>query len=1379
MRRTSRKLRWLGILAALFAVGFVVVRTWVVPAIIVRQIEAQYHGKVVVGDWWFGLNSAGISGVKLSESNAPDAPVWFTADRISTDVSIARLIRGRVMPTRIEIDRPKVDFRLDAKGQPLTKVPVDDTQGAGAKGKPAAVPLPEIIARDGVVTLAQDGRKPMILNGVEARLSPVPDGSNLSVKTDDPIWGQVAVTGHFDPTFKSGTFEIDSSPGFVADTKKLESIPFIPADVWSNLEPRGPVDAKVKITLNADSPKPVTVHTELTLKGTTARLNTLQVEATDATGRVIIDDALVRIEDLKGRTIDGTIAAKGLLDFGQKVPRFDLDVRLKDIDVTKTPAAWQLGEVGATGRISGRVDLKVKLDPSGPDLTGTDGRAVIEDGSFQGIPIKSMDLGLRADGKDLQYETLPQGSVDKNNLDAPTTTKLLAEGGPSPASGGLSVPESVLAALPLLDLASREQNFLGWAAFLAKEAIDYMADHPSGRQKGGLRLPRTITTQIELEDVDLLTLIDKGKKFGIEIPVPVAGRFSIRATATIPLGTLGDVKAYAFKGDATLRGASIDHVDLGLVTTHVELARGVLDLSDFRGQFVDRPSGNANDPPRPTPDVPTRGPLPTGAFRGHLRASISPRGSATAHLEGERLPLGEVFAPFLPNPSPISGELTLLSDAKVDLGTIADPKTWSLNGHLDSRRIKYQSAILDQVATRFEVQQGHAIISDFAARLLGKPLTARANLELAAPHRFDGGVTVEGWEIGEVLKFVPGLPNIPAIAGVLDAKGEASGALQPLDISTRGAARVLRASVGPSPIGNVGFQWKTDAEVIAITGLELFAFGGKTTGEARIPIRPGQPLRASAELNGIDVAKLSAAIPDQSVILTGKADGRIDLTMPLDASVIEGRVKLVAPDLTVREGKGQAQGIAVRSLLVQAVARNGLVDYEATAEGLGGKFRFHGSAPVAADLSKVVSDGEALGVGFRVGEVWKGLGMSGSLAQLDGVGAFDANIRARIQPFQPAGRGRFELRDLRYGKVSGLGGLKGVATLTPPTWRVEQLEGELLGGMVSGDAHSESFSGGSKVVGFDLKMDRVNLSKIARMVPSLAKEVEGFGSARVAGRLADAVQASAEILVPRARAFGIPIIDLRFPAEVEMVPATGSGSINSRHWTARVAGGSVRGSALNRFGHDQSFQAEVNLTGVDLEVLSKFHPTGKRPPTGKVSGKLTLHGPNPEHLDKVRGRVDLDLDDASLVELPLFKEMDRFLGASGGGGLFEDGDVHGTIANKTLYVEQMTLTGRLIQVHATGSIAFNGGLNLEVLVNTNSKMSSSDLALLGLVPGIGQALGRGEEAVRRMANVLENSLLRFRVSGTTANPKVQLDPGIAVGGDAVGFFSTIIKPQGR
>ena len=1390
MRLPARMGRWVGLFLVVLVVAIGVVRTWVVPAVLVSQIRKQYHGNVILGDWWLNGSSAGIRSIQLGESDAPDAPIWFSSGPITTDVSLRSLLRGHVLPTRVEIDRPKIAFHLDAKGQPTTKIPLPPSKpGPGEK---PGIPLPEIDVKGGEVTLQQEGRGAMVLKGIDARLRPDAKGESIDLTTDDPTWGQVKVAGHFDPTFKNGELEIDSSPGFVAEPDKIARIPFIPAEVWANLEPRGPVDAKVKIRLAADAAKPVAVHTELTLKGTSARLNTLQVESTDTTGHVVIDDATVRVDDLKGKTLDGTIAAGGTLDFGRNPPRVDLDLRLRDIDVTKAPAAWQLGELGATGKLTGKVDLRATLPRSGPDLSGSEGSAVIENGSFQGIPIKSLSVAMKASGGDLRFETLPEGTLNKASLEsAPTVPAAKAEGpGDAPnlveALAPNLVHHDLVAAagdaLHLVKLATSGDGIGHFGIALAEEFAADVVARRSGQKPGGpggFRLPKSITTRIELEDVELQTVLDKAAKFGITVPVPVAGKFSIKATATIPLGSLKDIRGYAFHGDASLKGAVIDHVDLGQVTARLDLADGVAHLSDLRGQLLDRPSGSVNARPPATAAPAKEGELPVGGFRGNMKVEVAPRGLAFGRFEGKQLPLGELFAPFLPVPTPLSGDLTLNVGAKVDLGKLSDPKEYALDGVIESRSIRYQAAKLDELKTKFVIRSGRLDVDDLSARLAGQPLNLKGGVDLAPPHAYSASGTIRGWQIAEVLAFVPGMPRPAPASGIFDARGNASGTVVPFLIRTDGAARLSQAMAQGTPIGSVTFNWLTDRDAIAITGLEAAVFGGKITGDARIPTTDRSALaQGSAHLKGLDTARVSSAFLSKSLTLSGRADGRLRVSMPLDASAVDAEAQLNAPNLTIRRGES-GEGVRVQALKVTAKAKGKTLRYDLTAETLGGPVLFSGSAPIGPDLAKVVAAGEFRAAGFRLSEAWRGLGMTGGLAELDGLGAIDANARATLKPFGLWTRGVFELRELKYGREMPLGGLRGQATLTPTSWKLEDLSGELLGGVAIGEASGENRPGRPRSASFDFKVDRASLPKMMAMVPNLAKDVEGVGSLRVAGRLDETIHANAEVLIPRARVMGFPISDVRFPGELDLSPTTGSGSFQARHWAGRVAGGNVSGNVLVRLGEERSFHSEVQLDNVDLEVISRLESIGKKSASGKVSGKVSLNGPNPNQVARMRGRVDIDLDDASLVEMPVIRELDRFLGSARGGGLFEDGDLHGTIANRTLFVEQLTLEGKLIQIHATGSVTMEGSLNLEVLVSTSQVIPQSGLALINVIPGLGTAIGRGEEAALRVASFLSDKLLKFRVGGTIKSPTVQLDPGVAVGDGAVGFFSNVFKLPGK
>src|SRR4051794_7146940 len=98
--------KFFGLGAVTVVVLAIVVRTWVVPALIVWQIESQIDARVTIRDYWLGTRSAGVVGLQVHESPLSESEVWASIDRVSTDLSIWALLRGRFSPRRIEVSRP-------------------------------------------------------------------------------------------------------------------------------------------------------------------------------------------------------------------------------------------------------------------------------------------------------------------------------------------------------------------------------------------------------------------------------------------------------------------------------------------------------------------------------------------------------------------------------------------------------------------------------------------------------------------------------------------------------------------------------------------------------------------------------------------------------------------------------------------------------------------------------------------------------------------------------------------------------------------------------------------------------------------------------------------------------------------------------------------------------------------------------------------------------------------------------------------------------------------------------------------------------------------------------------------------------------------------
>ncbi len=1314
----------LGIVATIV----LVIRAWAVPAMIARELRARAHGPVKFEDWWLGADSAGVSGLTLREGPGADSPAWLTAGRVETDLTLGGVLRGRLAPTKLTVVGPKIVLRFDAKGDLLTKGPFEG--GSSATG-----PMPDVGVEGGEVTIEQEGRPPMVVRGVSGRLRDDAGGEELLLTSDDPTWGRWTVRGRFDAGFKTGAARLASGSGFASTPELTARVPFVPPEVWQNVAPTGPIDVAVTVDLAEGAAKPFRVRTELTFRGATAALPSLGIVADGTTGRIAVDDGLVRLDGLSGRSLAGTIAATGTLDFRGPVPRFDIALDLDKIDVTKAPASWQFGEVGASGRLTGKAHLLVAMGPGGPDLTGSSGEAIIEGAVLQGIPIKSLRLAMRAAGTDLKFET---GGAEKASDRPPV--------GWAPPT----FPRSRWWAEPTLLVAIQAPA----------------AQKPAAPR---FRLPQSITTQIELEDVDLATVLARLRVLTrITPPVPMAGKLSLKADATIPLGHLGDLKDYTIRGTATLKGATIGAVDLGRLSSRFALDKGVLDLDDLNGQLVERPEGTAKSPPPASPAAKPDAPLAAGGFRGTLHAELSPPGKLTARFEARDLPLSELAAPFFPVPTPVGGRLSASLDASGDLAHLQDPRAWSAHGRVESDQVRYRDAMLDAVATTFAIGGGRLSLPDLAAKLGGNPLRAKLALDMAGARAFEGEADVEGWAIERALAMIPGAPRTAPASGIVDGRVAFRGTLRPIAFTSDGRVTIRGAAVESIPLGDVSADWETRGGEVVVKEFRARPFSGSLTGRATIPATPKGTVRVEATFADIRTDQLADALTRGQIQLTGTAGGKLSATIPADPKGLAVDLSLQAPAMTV-------QGVPAGTVAATIRGKGETIDYEVTADGSAGKVRFKGSVPLGGPAPEKAANAEIQAWGFGPADVARLLGVDGFPPALKGRAAIDANLRAREPDVgRLAAHGFVEIRDLRWDDEFPIGNLRGVALRSADAWRIDSIRGDLVGGVAQGSAWGRTPAGGPRSSGFELETDRASLSRLLALAPPLAKRADGYGTLRLAGRVGEALDMNAELTVTTARLAGVPIADLRIPAEFVYQPAEGRGTLQARRWTARVAGGRAQGTGWLRVGPDTSFSAEVELADVDVESLMRIGTTEARPGSGKVNGHLSIGGPDPARPKSYRGQVRLGLHDASIGDIPVIRALDRFLGAAQGGA-FEAGHLRATIADGRLLVDDLRLEGRVLQIHATGAVSFAGAVDLTVLVNTNQIIPQTGEALASLIPGLRSATGRDEESRLRVANYLSNRLLKFRVGGTVANPNVALDRGVVVGDAAVGFFAGVLK----
>src|SRR5262249_34520646 len=155
--------------------------------------------------------------------------------------------------------------------------------------------------------------------------------------------------------------------------------------------------------------------------------------------------------------------------------------------------------------------------------------------------------------------------------------------------------------------------------------------------------------------------------------------------------------------------------------------------------------------------------------------------------------------------------------------------------------------------------------------------------------------------------------------------------------------------------------------------------------------------------------------------------------------------------------------------------------------------------------------------------------------------------------------------------------------------------------------------------------------------------------------------------------------------------------------------------------------ARLIVDDVDLRVMSR-EGLGSRPVPGRLSGYVNVYGNDPANPSSWRGELNFDLDRASLVDIPLLDELHRSL-CSTHGVVFAAGALRGAIADRGVPTQHLTLVGPLAQVHATGTMDFDGRLNLEVVVNNHRGVYQSGQAMMARAPDV------ADEVARRAAQI--------------------------------------------
>lgn len=1264
---------------------------------VAARLEAAYGGTVQIEGTDIGVvGDSSLRGVRLYETGEVTSAPWAVAEEVRTDVSVWAVLRG-VAPRRLTLTGAAVTLRFDEQGKLLTRIP--ESEGTGG-------PLPVIRVERSQLTLRQEGRPDMLIRGIDAEVRPEGELVVLTGRVTDPFWGDWSLNGSQGQGTISLTLKADRAE---VTLEKLRQIAFVPPTIWDVVQPWGETPVEVVLRRDAGSEK---IHYRVALSPDTATVHvpSIDLQAEQVRGRIVIEDGVVYLRDVRGRTLGGEITTTADLDFRGVADRLQFMVRAEKLDFERVPESWnlppQLRKV--RGKLSGSAEMAVTVREGGEVHTSGHGEGVITEAKIAGLPADPIRLRLVGDGASFHFNP--------------------AEGDPPP------VPPS----------SAQGPN---WTRLSTLLLTQLMAGGATVQVSQPDAKPNYLEINLGMKDVDLEQLV---KGLELELPFRVAGRVTFKIHAAMPVNSPRDLKAYRFQGTVDLSRLILADLEMEEVRARVIYADGVLRLEELTGKVPAGPKTEA------------------GRFNGTARMELLPRGDLTARLALERIPLDRILSLVPGAAEQTGGTFSGKAEVKAPVDQLRDVTAWQASGTIGSELLQAYGLRLTDASAALRLERGVLSAKDVRGRLEDSRVTGTAELNLIAPYRFQGKLGLVEGELAALTRLAPELRPPLTLAGRFDIEAEVKGTLSPLAFDVSGTGSADDAKVAGVSVGSLRFRWGSDADRLRLSDIKVSLYRGEVTGSAVIPWRAKEAGQVEAHFKDLDVAALAKDLPMIPFPLEGRVTGTVKGTMPeakeAPKRTFTAKVDLAAPRLRV-------QGIEAERLQGTVEYQADGLEYRLVGQTLGGSFQVDGRIPpeklrpAQPGPAKPEPEGRLRVRGVDLARLGPSFGTgSGPLR-----GSVDlwVNYRHEDSGLVPKGRGAFVITGLSWGDAEAVGDVRGDVVVDGKEMRLRDLSGSLAGGLFRGQVAIRLRDRDRSW--FTLTLDGAEASRILAPWPELASRVEGPLELRLRGNLGREWRGEGTVSLARGKILGVEVTALRVPVGFALASEQSRGQVTITDASAQVARGRVTGRAELGLGVGTRMEGQVRFHDVDLATLLREISDSEQTAAGKLTGRIDFSGTEVRSINDVAAVVEASFSQTQALQLPVLRQLTPFLMPGRSGATFQTGELRGRLGGGIFRIQRLNLEGSLVRLFAEGTITLEGRLDLDVVANTGQLGANPNtLRLLGLrIPAVGPI---PITLLLEARNYLSNRVLYLRVAGTVDNPVVRIDPIPLLAEEAVRYF---------
>ncbi|VTS07000.1 AsmA-like C-terminal region-containing protein [Tuwongella immobilis] len=1265
-----------------------------------------------------GLGSVSLHNVRLPQP-ANESASLVQIGTLSANLGLFDLLSG-AQPTVVTLANAQVHLRLNADGDLVSPLPELKPESDGA----AAGPLPAIRLVDSRITIEQAGKPTFSVDHVSGDVTSADGRWVGQAAIADATWGAWAAKAEFADN-GDGNVWLNTEKSTHIDLAMLQSVPFIPNEVWKEVQIDGNAEAKIEFRIGG-TPKKLSYHVDVKPQGTAVSIPAIELKLADTQGDVVIDDAVVSLKGMTGKTASGEIRADGVLNFRDEPNVLKLRVSANGLEVRQLPEAWGLPK-NLSGQLKGSTDeLTLKLAPGKPMETSGSGVGIIENAMLGKIPVKRAEMRLRSSGRGFRFDS-GAPAADSSNA-SPTSTSPL-----DPAL--LSLAVTMLQGPP----PPRPQ----------------VAPPAPGAKPNA---PSYLTLNLALEDVLIPELL---KELQLKVPFAINGKLTVTVRADIPTETSDDLKTYRLVGRVSVPDLILENMRVKNLQARVVYRDGAVTLEPLSAE------------------VPVADGGPAGKIRGTASMSLLPAGPLQAKLDIENLPAAQLVG-LVPNlgrdaGGTLNGKLSLTAPSDL----LSDPTRWTARAEVTAPKLRAAGYNGEGLAIVANLGGGKVTFEKFAGKVEGSPITGKAEVTLDGGFPISATANVGPVDLAKLGDVVPQAKLPVAVAGQLSSTISLNGTLNPLNVQSQGMATLAGPKIDRFTLDDARFSWDVNSARLKITQFATKFLNGDLAGTFDFPFDPKQAGALMLNFKQFDFSYLKKLVPQVEVVgIDGQADGTLGLTIaPVNES---GTDRPLVASMKLTEGAIRVRKVPVREVDAKGEYSQGKATFQVQGKAFGGKVAVDGTYP-APPPPKDDSDPQPMGKisldGLSLTELAT---FAGGRAGQRLAGSLSATLPyAFTADGSPVGIGSIRLRDVRWGTYPISQQTVATVRLTTKEVRVSNLQAALGEGLLRGTAIVNLTAlERSRVI---LTLLHFPLNRLNALVAEPTKApLGGHADFHLVTSLGNHITGRGTLSTTRANIYGVPLTDFRMPLTWEYVFSTGRGQVSLRELTGTLASGRISG-----FGEYSVFpgtgsvaKGEIRFNNVNLPRLTG---TGNADlgwvGVGRATGELTLAGNSIRSINDLSGSLRANLSQVEPFQLPIINLVKPFLESTGSSQFTTSNrsEVRAVLRNGLWNVQRLALVGNNIRMFMEGTIALTGKLDLEVLAVVGQNVIPPEILRLGEL--IATPTGAVPVVVAlRVTRYLSDRSLHLVVGGTVQSPQVRLLPLKTLSSEATRFFLDEFAP---